>query len=57
MAALSASRGKSHLAIFASRLKAAGKPNKVVLVAVMRKLVVLANTLIAQNRKWSPNPP
>ena len=57
MAALSASRGKSHLAAFAAKLKAAGKPKKVVLVAVMRKLVVLANALIAQNRKWTPKPP
>jgi transposase len=57
MAALSASRGKSHLAAFATRLRAAGKPTKVILVAVMRKLVVLANTLIAQNRMWTPNPP
>lgn len=57
MAALSASRGQSHLAAFAARLRAAGKPAKVVHVAVMRKLVVLANTLIAQNRTWSPDPP
>ncbi|TBA02718.1 IS110 family transposase, partial [Rhizobium ruizarguesonis] len=33
------------------------KPNKVVLVAVMRKLIVLANTLITKNRIWTPNPP
>ncbi|MBY5833487.1 IS110 family transposase, partial [Rhizobium leguminosarum] len=42
---------------FAERLKKAGKPNKVVLVAVMRKLIVLANTLITKNRIWTPNPP
>ena len=57
MAALSACRYNPHLALFAAKLKAAGKPAKVILVAVMRKLLVLANTLIAQNRPWSPNPP
>jgi transposase len=57
MAALSASRYNPALASFAARLKAAGKPAKLVLVAVMRKLVVLANTLIAENRLWTPNPP
>ncbi|ANP86546.1 IS110 family transposase [Rhizobium leguminosarum] len=57
MAALSASRHNPDLAHFAERLKKAGKPNKVVLVAVMRKLIVLANTLITKNRIWTPNPP
>jgi transposase len=57
MAALSASRYNPHLSLFARALKAAGKPPKVILVAVMRKLVVLANTLITQNRTWTPNPP
>ncbi len=34
-----------------------GKNPKVALTAVMRKLVVIANTLIAENRKWQPEPP
>jgi len=38
------------------RLKENGKPPKVAITAVMRKLLILANTLIAQNRQWSPNP-
>ena len=38
-------------------MRQAGKPAKVVLVAVMRKLIVLANTLINQNRLWSPIAP
>ena len=42
---------------FAERLKAAGKPAKLILTAVMRKILVLANTLISQNRTWLPNPP
>lgn len=57
MAALSASRHNPDLAAFAERLKRNGKKPKVVLVAVMRKLVTLANTLIAQNRIWSPLAP
>jgi transposase len=32
----------------------AGKPKKVALVAIMRKLAVLANTLLRDSRKWSP---
>lgn len=32
----------------------AGKPPKVAITAVMRKLVILANTLLRQNRKWQP---
>lgn len=34
-----------------------GKPPKVALTAVMRKLVILANTLIAENRTWQPQCP
>ena len=30
----------------------AGKPAKVAIVAIMRKLLILANTLIRQDRKW-----
>lgn len=36
-------------------LKEAGKPSKVAIAAIMRKLIVLANALIRDNRKWSPN--
>ena len=32
----------------------AGKPAKVAIVAIMRKLIVLANTLIEANRHWLP---
>ena len=40
-----------------TRLMAAGRPHKVALVAVARKLIVLANTLIVQNRLWQSQPP
>ena len=32
----------------------AGKPPKVALTAIMRKLIELANALIKANRKWTP---
>ena len=57
MAALAARRTDPGLKAFADRLAAKGKKPKVVLVAVMRKLVVIANTLLAQNRLWTPTPP
>jgi transposase len=46
MAALSASRSNDRLRIFYARLVAAGKPAKVALTAVMRKLIVLMNHLL-----------
>ena len=38
-------------------LLAKGKPSKVALTAVMRKLLVLANALVQQDRIWTPHPP
>jgi transposase len=35
-------------------LRAAGKPPKVALVAIMRKLLILANALLRDGRTWSP---
>jgi transposase len=35
----------------------AGKPAKVAIVAVMRKLIILANALLRDRRKWSPAAP
>jgi transposase len=34
------------------RLKSAGKPSKVALVACMRKLLIILNTLLRENRPW-----
>ena len=42
---------------FYRRLREAGKEHNVALVAVMRKLVVLANVLVQQDRLWLPEPP
>lgn len=54
MAAVSASRHNPSLKRFYDRLIAKGKAAKLALTAVMRKLVVLANTLVQQNRLWKP---
>ena len=37
-------------------LKARGKPTKVALTAIMRKLIILANALIRDDRTWTPKP-
>lgn len=57
MAALAAARCNPDLAAFYRRLREAGKKPKVALTAVMRKLVVLANTLIHEDRLWQPQRP
>jgi len=57
MAAVTASRVNPDLAAFYKRLRAKGKKAKVALTAVMRKLVILANTLITENRTWLPTAP
>jgi transposase len=53
MAALSAARCNPDLATFSKRLRANGKPPKVAIIAVARKLLALANALVRQNRTWS----
>ena len=56
MAAVSAITHNPDLARKYRELRERGKPPKVALVAVMRKLVVLANALLAQDREWTPQP-
>lgn len=56
MPALNAARHNPDLSRVYDRLTAAGKEAKVAIVAVMRKLLVLANALIAQDRLWEPRP-
>ena len=34
-------------------LRAAGKPAKVAIVVIMRKLLIIANALLRDNRKWT----
>lgn len=57
MAALSAKRWQPHLRAFEARLKDEGKQAKVVIIAVARKLLVLANSLISQDRIYATNAP
>jgi len=57
MAAVSAIRCNPDLKTFYQRLRDNGKKPKLALTAVMRKLVVLANTLVRQNRTWAPIAP
>ena len=38
-------------------LRAAGKPAKVAIVALMRKLIELANTMVKADQKWVPKVP
>ena len=52
MAAVTASRHNPVLAPFYARLIAAGKPPKVALVAVMRRLVVYANAVLRSGQPW-----
>jgi transposase len=54
MAAVSAARCNPDLKAFYDRLRAAGKAAKLALTAVMRKLAALANTLIREDRHWTP---
>jgi transposase len=54
MAALVASRRNPVLRAFYERLRAAGKPAKVALVAVMRKLLTTANAMIKHQTPWRP---
>jgi len=57
MAALSAAIHNPDLQRVFLRLRAAGKRHKVAIVAVMRKLIVLANVLLRDARPWSAAPP
>jgi len=57
LAALAGARFNADMRAFYQRLRAAGKPPKAAIIAVARKLVVLANTLISQDRFWQPQGP
>ena len=54
MAAQAARRHNPVLKAFADRLTASGKKPKVVLVAVARKLVVIANAILRTGEPWDP---
>jgi transposase len=52
LAALAASRFNPVIRVFAQRLKATGKANKVVIVACMRKLLSFINAMIRDGLTW-----
>jgi transposase len=54
MAAFSAMRFNPIIQRFANRLRQAGKPFKLILVACMRKLLTILNIMIRENRPWNP---
>lgn len=55
-AALVATRYNPVLKMFAERLRAAGKPHKVIVTAVARKLVTIANALCRSRHHWAREP-
>ena len=54
MPALVAIRCNPDLKTKYERLRSAGKPAKVAIVAVMRNLIEIANALVKADRKWAP---
>lgn len=54
-AALVAAHHNPSMKAFADRLRKAGKPHKVIITAVARKLVNLANALCKSRQKWKPS--
>ena len=53
MAALVATRHNERIKIFYQRLLAKGKPKKLALVAAMRKLLTIINSLIKWDELWT----
>lgn len=57
MCAVSAIRCNPVIQEFYQRLRAAGKPKKVALVACMHKLLVILNAMVKHRTPWRPIPP
>lgn len=56
MPALVAVRHNPGLRVKFDDLTKRGKPGKLALTCIMRKLIELANALVRDNRTWTPNP-
>ena len=56
MATVSSMRFNPRIKPFAERLKLAGKPTKVVIVACMRKLLTIMNSMLKNSTPWTPIP-
>jgi len=55
MSALSATRFNPVIKEFYQRLLAKGKTKKVALVACMRKLLTILNSMVKNNTPWNPS--
>ena len=55
MCTLVATRHNSVIRAFYQRLVQAGKPKMVALIASMRKLLTILNTMLKHNRPWDPS--
>jgi len=55
MATLSAKRFNPPIKVFHERLMANGKTNKVAMVACMRKLLTILNSMLRNKTDWDPN--
>lgn len=55
MATLAATRHNPRLRAAYRRLRAAGKPPKVALIACLRKLLVILNAIVAHGTPWDPD--
>jgi transposase len=55
LASISLIRKGKPLSAFYARLRARGKPAKVAITACMRKLVVILNAMLRDQRPWQPN--
>lgn len=53
MATLAATKRNSIIRAFYQRLLAVGKPKKLALVACMRKLLTILNTMVRTHQRWS----
>lgn len=54
MATISAINCNGPIKAFAERLRKSGKPPKVVIVACMRKLLIIMNSMLKNNTPWNP---
>jgi transposase len=55
MAAFCAMKFNPVIRRFAERLRAAGKPFKLIVVAAMRKLLSIINLMLRENQSWNPD--
>jgi len=57
MAAFNARHFNPVIRAFSQRLRGAGKPFKVIVIACMRKLLTILNAMLKENRPWDPTRP